>query len=354
MLADSSRGLKIIEEQHPESVIVGVSTGNFLLNGNIHQAGLGVTAIDFGKGHFCSYSIDDTDDSFRDGALIGADIANEGKATGIVLFTSLDFPDPENFIESLSSKVDCPIIGGVASDHFTFDKSSVYLGHERQKMVMFVTFESAAVDLHTSTATGLDNRGCLYQVTKSNGSVIEEINHRPALDVYRDHLGDDFFKLPLAASNYPILSSTLSANQPAQSQPEETLIARCPQKYDFARKTITLGGSLPEAPSTIRILTYHDNETLLAAGVDAALGLTNSAPHQESLNLYFGCAMRHSQLGQLSQIEYDKALRNLRPGIPSFGFYGYGQYCPPTSKQPTVLHNLNVSIASFRHNTLYS
>ncbi len=340
-LAGDNQAMAHLAEAYPDAVVTGCTTGNFLLDSQLRDEGVGATAIQLSDGYVDSYSIDTSDDPARDGRMIGEQIRMDGDPSGLLVFYDLSFPQPERFIRALRQAVGpgVSLSGAVASDRFTFDQTAVYDRGEERSLIVVAIFEEE-LSLVSSTTAGIEQSGCEYTITKSVGNVIHEIDGRPALDVFNDHLGDDFFRLPLAATHYPIW---------LHSEDGENSVVRCANKYGFARKSLTLGGDIPEAPCRITLSTYVDPKQLLHTGEVSALELANLSTRPQELNLYFGCAMRHGSMGDpLSEIEYQQAVRRLQPGTPNMGFFGNGQICHFDTPYRAEVHNLNVAITSLQ------
>jgi hypothetical protein len=161
-------------------------------------------------------------------------------------------------------------------------------------------------------------------VTKSEGSVVHELDGRPALSIYEDYFGEkagDLRKEPLArmAITYP-----LGIKLPGM---EEYLI-RDPITVD-EKGAITCAAEIPEG-SEIRLM-IGSKEKAVEAAEDAARKLVRDfeqAGTRPKLVLMFNCIAREKLFAQKANDEIQAVMRIIGEDVPLLGFYTYGEQAP--------------------------
>ncbi|MCI0533187.1 FIST C-terminal domain-containing protein [bacterium] len=217
-----------------------------------------------------------------------------------------------------------PLVGGAAGDDFLFKETFQYKGAEA------VTGSVVAVGLSGSCAIGIGVGhgwipiGLPMKVTRSEGSVLYELDGKPAISLYEDYFGnraEDLRSEPLArmAVTHPIGIKTADI--------DEFLI----------RDPITVGddGSITcaaEVPvgSEVRLM-IGTKEKAVSAAEEAARKLmddfrrSGAAP---KFMLIFNCIAREKLFGQEAKDEINAVQNIVGRGLPIAGFYTYGEQAP--------------------------
>ncbi len=128
-----------------------------------------------------------------------------------------------------------------------------------------------------------------YLITKTAGKVIEEIEYRPALEVYKEIL-EKHSGQAITQNNFNDLSKYFSFGMPRLDSKH---IIRDPIAYG-PNNTIVTAGTIPE--NSFIYIMQGSNQSLLSAAQDA----TDKAKHVERLQmkLVMECLSRESVLGK--------------------------------------------------------
>lgn len=218
----------IIEQFFPDTPYMGCSTsGNIIdcqLSGNITVV---CTVFELPTTQFQLFQYDLAKESVDD---ITGKIVEETEKNSWVKAIEMFFIIPEHsttrFCDGLKNiRADVQIFGGVAcSDDITSDDSCVFSKEggfsERSILILFYGGEDFHVD--SINVTGWKPLGRKFRVTKSNGSVLQELDGIPAYDVYRKYLNikndENFFyntlEFPLfyEHNNTTILRTPVASN----------------------------------------------------------------------------------------------------------------------------------------------
>ena len=332
---DSKAAIRSLQSIYPVANIVGCSTGKFIVGAEIFESGIGVTGIQLSEGQFDCFAIEPAANFIFEARRIGQQINAGDHQNGALLLCDTDPEKPEEILAGLSAELgdQYPVTGAVASSDSKADgQTAVYLG-EKEVAAVIVSFNSSELCLTSDSTCGLDEHGRIHQVTESNGAVIRQIEGRRALDVFHEHIGDDFEHLPLSARHYPF--QLISAD----GQPG---VIRCPIGFDYEEGTITCAGRVPKGP--LRLLTFTDHEKLVDAGKTASRFLESvSSP---KLHFFFSCSARLAVVGPLYELEFDRMLENTGDDAKIFGFYANGEIGSFYNFGKNQLHNMTVAVSA--------
>lgn len=217
-----------------------------------------------------------------------------------------------------------PVVGGAAGDDFLFEKTYEYLDDEVASGAVGGIGLSGKFSMGAGVRHGWIPIGTPMKVTKSKGSVVHELDGRPAISIYEDYFGEkagDLKKEPLArmAITYP-----LGIKLPDL---DEYLI-RDPITVD-EKGAITCAAEIPEG-SEIRLM-IGSKEKAVEAAEDAATKLMKDFEAQGSAPkfiLMFNCIAREKLFGERANDEIQAVMDIIGKDVPLLGFYTYGEQAP--------------------------
>ena len=192
----------------PNAKVVFCSTAGEILNTEVSDNTLAVTAIEFEKTRIKTSlsNIADFKDSYTAGKQVVESLHADDLRHIIVLADGQLVNGSElvrGMNESLSGKV--TISGGLAGDGARFQKTLVGLDSN------IVTGNVVAIGLYGNhllighgSNGGWDSFGPYRKVTKSKSNVLYELEGKSALDLYKQYLGDLASGLPGTALLFPL------------------------------------------------------------------------------------------------------------------------------------------------------
>jgi hypothetical protein len=217
-----------------------------------------------------------------------------------------------------------PIIGGLAADHWRFQKTYQFFEQEVLSDAVPILIFSGALLFSHGLASGWHPIGKKSRVTKVNRNIVYEIDGKPALDFYRHYFGE----LPPSAE-YPLAVFDLE---------EKHFYLRAANVFDRELGSITLFADIPE--QAIVQIAETTREDILAASQASIVKALESYPGQEpEAALLFSCASRRKILGTRTKEEYQIAKNCLSKALPSCGFYSSGEIAPIERSGKTEFHN---------------
>lgn len=261
--------------------------------------------------------------------------AIQDKCQSESMLTLMVFPDGMGgdgirVIEGLQAGMAEPfeIVGGFLGDNDHFTRTVQYCdGVAYQNAITGILIcapSSSTIRTGIGVGSGFASIGNSMFCTASEGNVIKEIDHDPALDVYMELLGEDRARrLPEVCLEYPfgLLDSQKGGPFPANFQ------IRCGLSVDYDQRTITVAGSVPQG-SALTLTTGSRGDLVNGArraAERAKIGLNGYKPE---LIVVFSCVGRKIVLGRRVNDEVNAVKQVFGADIPVVGFYTYGEIGP--------------------------
>jgi hypothetical protein len=216
-----------------------------------------------------------------------------------------------------------PVTGGLAADGERFEQTWVLHGSSREeRAVAAVGFYGEKLRIGFGSMGGWDIFGPIRRITRSEANILYELDGKPALELYKEYLGDRAEGLPATALLFP-LSLHLT-------DPEERRVVRTVLGVDEADHSMTFAGDMPEGSLAQMMKANFDRliDGAMGAAVQARDPLNGYAP---VLSIAISCVGRRLVLGSRTEEELEIVLEALPPGTTQVGFYSYGEISPTAS-----------------------
>ena len=237
--------------------------------------------------------------------------------------------------ESVSHRV--LITGGLAGDGPNFVSTLVGLNERPgEGNIIAIGLYGDALRVTHGTQGGWDRFGPEREVTRSEGNILYEIDHKNALRTYERYLGPEADKLPGSALYFP-----LSITVPGGSQP----ITRTILSVDRSNSSMTFAGDIPVG-SKARFMKA-DFDKLTAAASSASLQALDGDFPRPQFSLLVSCVGRKLILGARIDEEVEAVKEKLGNQTPMAGFYSYGEISPFNDGVECQLHNQTMTITTF-------
>ncbi len=214
-----------------------------------------------------------------------------------------------------------PIIGGMASDASTFTKTYQYYNKQ-----VFVD-NAVGVGLSGKFAYGVgvkhgwESIGLPVKVTKSVGSIVQEVNNKPAIQFFKDFFGEKAKQLEKPLSRicyaYPLGMSVKGS--------DELLIRNAFVATE--KGEIICAGEVPQG-SEIRLMLGDEEKAIKAAKEAAEYAKEQLKGAKPRAIFVFNCAARYMLLGSRADEEIEAIQKVLGKEVPLIGFYTYGEQAP--------------------------
>ena len=232
------------------------------------------------------------------------------------------------------------VTGGLAGDGDRFVRTWVLAGGEpRSGFVSAVGLYGERVHVGHGSKGGWDIFGPERVVTRSHGNVLFELDGRPALDLYKEYLGERASGLPATALLFPL---ALRAGRDDAHQVVRTVLA-----VDEADRSMTFAGDIPVG-SLAQLMKANFDRLVEGASVAAVATNDASAPaNVPGLLLSISCVGRRLVLGERTEEETEATLEAMPAGTKQIGFYSYGELSPHANGS-CDLHNQTMTLTTIR------
>lgn len=342
-LLDTPNRIEEVLKACPRSHVMGCSTSGEIHGNEISDNSLVVAAVQFEQTPLrtAEASVPSPQTSYTAGCAIAQQLKQPSLRGVLVLSDGLNVNGSE-LVKGLNDTLGDSVIvtGGLAGDGTQFKRTWVLKDRTPQSgYVTAVGFYGDHIRLGHGSKGGWDKFGPERQVTKSSGNVLYQLDGRPALELYKEYLGERASGLPATGLLFPLAIRT--------SQTEGKVLVRTILAVDEATQSMTFAGDIPEG--VFAQLMRANFDRLIQGASEAATLTINSdnSLHSNSptLCIAISCVGRRLVLGERTEEEVEAALEILPKGSQQIGFYSYGEISPYQSGT-CDLHNQTMTLTT--------
>jgi len=324
---------------YPESVVVGCSTSGEIAGDEVLDASVvvAVTRFDHSRIATATEPVTSADASAEVGAALGKALAGDDLRAVLVLSDGLAV-NGTPLSQALSEAVGPEVVvsGGLAGDGDRFGSTWVLAdGSTTGDRVVAVGMYGDRAGAACATGGGWEPFGVRRRVTRADGNVLHSLDDRPALELYKEYLGDRADGLPATALLFPL----------ALRDPEDGhMLVRTVLSVDEDTQSMTFAGDLPEGAEVQ--LMRSALERLVDGAASAAEALADDVDDAtDPLVVAISCVGRRLVLRQAVDEEAEATLEAL-PGATQVGFYSYGELSPGRGRA-CELHNQTMTLTAW-------
>lgn len=325
---------------YPRAHIVGCSTSGQIFGTRVsdQSVAVAVARFDFVTLRTAFADVNSASDSFTAGQALARELSDTGLRAAMVLSDGLKVNGSE-LVRGLGAVLprDVAVTGGLAGDGDRFKRTWVlHRGVPKTGCVSAVGFYGDRMRFGYGSRGGWDIFGPARLVTRSRGNVLYELDGKPALQLYRQYLGERASELPAAALRFP-LSIRTTASDPKS-------LVRSVLAVDEETQSLTFAGDIQQG--ALAQLMMANSERLIQGASDAALMARDScATSGPMLSVAISCVGRRMLLGERTEEEVEAVLDILPAGARQVGFYSLGEISPFASGG-FDLHNQTMTLTS--------
>ncbi|MFZ4105654.1 FIST signal transduction protein [Flavobacterium sp.] len=336
LLEDESMLLNIRKEFNYENIIFGSSSGE-ILDGTMKDISISVTAIELEKSTFVIERENISNFNMQPDLLGEALLDKLPKEKLKHLFVLSDgLLDAKKLIEGLESNLNYKIgiTGGLCGDDARFEKTLSSLNENpKTGEIVLIGLYGDALEVSYASAGGWFPFGPVRKITKSKDNIIFEIDNKPALDVYKNHLAHRAIGLPSASLSFP-----LNITREGEKQP----LVRTILGLDELQKSLVLAGDAPEN-AKVQLLMASVDAIIDGAQFAAELAMKNREKKAE-IAILVSCIGRKLVMNKRAGEESQYIKETLGGPTIMTGFYSYGQLAPFDKNGKTNLHNQTMAV----------
>lgn len=330
-----------LKSEFPNADIVLGTTSGEILDVNVSDDSIGVSAIEFEKTSTkaVSVNIENFKNSYDAGTeLVKQLIAVDGLVHAFVLSEGIKVNGSEltrGMSENLPEGVS--VTGGLAGDAARFERTLVGLNNAPTPgNIVAIGFYGDSLKVGYGSVGGWDYFGADRLVTKSDSNILYELDGQSALELYKMYLGEKAKELPSSALLFPL---GMKYSEDSDS------VVRTVLGIDESANSMTFAGDIPEG-SYVRLMKANFEKLIDGAGA-AATNSSMSIGSNCDFAILISCVGRKLVLDNRIQEEVE-AVRDILGPHPSLtGFYSYGEISPIVANAKCQLHNQTMTITTF-------
>ncbi|MGB1204008.1 MAG: FIST signal transduction protein [Chitinophagales bacterium] len=322
--------------------VIGASSSGEFIAGELAENSIVLLLLDIKRTHYHLYFAESNYDNSYE---IGKNIAQCSKKhfNNAVFMTVFSLTvSGEKIIGGIHSELGekVPIFGGMASDDFTMDSTTVFTTTQlSNEGICTLILDNDKIEVESLAISGWQPIGLINTITKAKANVIYEINGKPALDEYIKFCGD--FQDGNAIDDIVSISS---AQYPLQILRGGTAVLRALLYVDQEEKTIIMAGAVNEG-DTFRFSIAPGFE-ILDETLDGFKKYRATFKNEIDIAIAFSCKARHMSLGPMIEDEIE-GLYEIWDKKPMIGFFSYGEIGQDIAKK-SHLYNETCALAIIR------
>ncbi|HEX4924884.1 MAG TPA: FIST C-terminal domain-containing protein, partial [Bdellovibrionales bacterium] len=210
-------------------------------------------------------------------------------------------------------------------------------GTPKSNIVTAVGFYGDRLRFTHGSQGGWNIFGPERRITKSRGNILYELDGRPALDLYKEYLGEKAAGLPSTALLFPL--------QVRRDRGNSAPLVRTILSVNEAEKSMTFAGDVPQG--YLAQLMRANFDRLVDGAASAAQTAAAATVIGPGLTIAISCVGRRLVLGERVEEEVESTLANMPENFKQVGFYSYGEISPYVSGAGCELHNQTMTLTSF-------
>jgi hypothetical protein len=328
-----------IRAQYPRADIVMNSTAGEIIDTQVNDESISLTAISFERTKLKATSIDirDEKDSFKAGYRLASDFDAKGLKSVLVISDGhvVNGSDLVMGLQEFLPK-NTIITGGLAGDGSRFKSTLVGLNeHPHEGKIVAIGFYGDALTVTYGSVGGWDPFGIERLITRSEANVLYELDGKPALDVYKTYLGEYADELPGSALLFPLSIRSGEAEYP---------VVRTILDIDEVNKSLVFAGNMPMGAYAQLMKANFDR--LIEGASSAAKNSVKQNIKSPNLAILISCVGRKLVLDQRIEEEVEVIRATYGADTAITGFYSYGEISPSFNFMKCELHNQTMTITT--------
>jgi hypothetical protein len=325
---------------YPHSHVVGCSSSGEIFETAISDNHLVVGVLQFEHTQLASITVPvpAVANSYAAGQALAQQLYQPSLRGVFILSDGLTVNGSE-LVRGLNSVLPPSIIvtGGLAGDGDRFKRTWVIKeGAPVSGFVSAVGLYGSHIQIGHGSRGGWDIFGPERQVTRSQGNILYELDGKPALQLYKNYLGDHAAGLPAAAFHFPL---ALRADKADQKRIVRTVLA-----IDEANQSIVSAGDIPTG-YLVQLMRGNFDRLVDGAAEAAAQVRQPQEQTNPTLSIAISCVGRRLVLGERTEEETEAILDLLPQGTQQIGFYSYGEISPYETGH-CDLHNQTMTLTT--------
>ncbi|TNF37824.1 MAG: hypothetical protein EP315_02090 [Gammaproteobacteria bacterium] len=324
-----------LKAAYPQSALAGCSTAGEIHHASVDDEGVVITELCFDSSRcsVVSAKMEGSHLCYDAGAWLARQI-DRSNLTHVLLFSPGVNVNGSAVIDGMASILEnVPISGGLAGDGNRFQQTYTLTpdGIEPDTLCA-VCFYGDRLTVEYSCFGGWEPFGPLRKITGHDDNILHELDGRPALDLYKQYLGEYACELPASGLLFPLEMVNLSN--------KDAGIIRTTLAVNEKTGSLIMAGNID--PDCYMRLMHASIDGLIHGAEAAAAKISSSG--KTRLALLVSCIGRKLVMGDETCEELEMVKFRLGTNTMTTGFYSYGEICPSEETRLSRLHNQTMTI----------
>lgn len=327
-----------IKIKYPYANIIGCTTAGEIFNDQVNENILTITAVYFENTEikFFSSELMDSSKCYEKGLEVAKSIPVENLSHVFLIGEGINVNGSklvDGFVDGLPENV--KVTGGLAGDYEGYKETLVIANdYGKKNLIGAVAFYGDRIKIGYGSEGGFDTFGIERTVTKAKDNILYELDGKPALDLYKEYLGEYSSNLPLSGLLFPLN---------IRSDDNKYSYVRTVSGVDEETKSLRFAGEIPQGYYGKLMRANFNN--LISGSLKAAKDSINSINYKSvKLAILISCRGRRVVLNQMIDEEIEVVRNILSDDITFTGFYSNGEIAPSSKNHVTEFHNQTMTI----------
>ena len=340
-LAQCSIIQRELDAHFPNAHIIGCTTSGEILGDDLYDDTLCLTALELESSKvqvFHSHILND--EPLTETAKELAQKLPIDDLKYVLVLSDGQQVNGTQLVEGLASQLpnDIVITGGLAGDGTQFSETIVWCDGEAESgKIVVCGFYGESLQVSHGSMGGWDPFGPQRIITDSDQNILKSLDGKPALQIYKQYLGEYSQDLPSSALLFPLMIDLDTGHS----------VIRTILNIDEENETMIFAGDIPKGATAQMMRANFDR--LIDGAEDAAAATLNRVSSQDfddGLVLMISCVGRRLVLKQRTEEELEAVKDLLGEKLSYTGFYSYGEISPVVDIDCCALHNQTMTITT--------
>lgn len=347
-MLDDAANFHAIRAAFPSAIIAGCSTAGEIHGATVSDGSLIVTAVTFSctAVQLTDVKIDEASQSFVCGQLL-VEALRKNDLKHVLIFSDGLRVNGSELVRGVKDKLPphVGITGGLSGDGTKFRRTLVCANDlPAEGRIAAIGMYGEKIRVGYGSESGWDSFGPEREITRSVGNVLFDLDRKPALQLYKQYLGERADQLPASALLFPLsLQHRDESDRPINGNND---LVRTILGINEADQSMTFAGDMPEG-CHVRLMKANFDGLVVGASGAARTSMGTLQRNSAQLALLISCVGRKLALKQRVDEEIEEVREVLGDKTVLSGFYSYGEISPHRIGGACELHNQTMTITTF-------